>query len=126
MSDIGAANVERPGDVLRIGDQQRVGAQLRNLGADPFELVRCCLTRELGVAQTDRAGRRGWTILPQRVDGIAVDGDELGAGSRAGLLQSFGLLAGVQPRIVCELGAALEVVGDPLIGRTLHQMLDRK
>ena len=126
MGDIGAANVESPGDVLRVGDQQRVGAQLRNLGADPFELVRRGLARELGVAQADRAGRRGRTILPQRIDGIAVDGDELCAGGGAGLLQTFGLLAGVQPRIVSELRIAFKVVGDPLIGRTLHQVLDRE
>jgi hypothetical protein len=57
MGDVGAAYVERPGDVLWVGDQQRVGAQLRNFGADPFELVRRGLARELGVAQADRAGR---------------------------------------------------------------------
>jgi hypothetical protein len=126
MSDIGAAYVERPGDVLRIGDQQRVGAQLRNLGADPLELVGRCLARELWITQAYGAGRRGRTILPERVDGIAVDGDEFGAGNRAGFLQTFGLLAGVQPGIISELGTALEVVGDPLIGRTFHQVFDRK
>ena len=73
------------------------------LGADPFELISRCLARELGVAQADRAGRRGRTILPQHIDGIAVDGDEFCASGGAGLLQTFGLLAGVQPGIVSEL-----------------------
>ena len=39
MRHVGAADVEGPGDVLRIGHHQRIGAQLGQFGAHALELV---------------------------------------------------------------------------------------
>ena len=59
MRDVGAADVERPGDVLRIGHHQRVGAQLFQFGADALELVGArSRRRSLRSCSTTRAARR--------------------------------------------------------------------
>ena len=70
--------------------------------------------------------RRGRAIAPQRVNRIAVDRDQFRTGAGASLSQSFGLFAGVQPGVVAELGALFQILLEPLLGRVLHQVLDRK
>jgi len=85
MRHVGAADVEGPGDVLRIRHQQRIGAQLVQLGLDALELVGGAFAGELDVAQGDRAMRGSRAVAPQRVDWIIVDRHQRGAGIGAGL-----------------------------------------
>ena len=47
-----AADVESPGDILRIGHQQRVGAEFLQFGANALELVGCALAGEFEFAQS--------------------------------------------------------------------------
>ena len=52
---VGAADVEGPGDIVRVGDDQRVALQLRDLGLDARELLLRALAGEFCVMH----GRRG-------------------------------------------------------------------
>ena len=113
MRHVGAADVEGPGHVLRIGHQQQVGAQFADFGADALELVGGTLAGELELAQAHGAGRRGRAVAPQRVDWVVVDRHQFGAGPGAGGPQLLGIVGCVQPGIVTELGAALEMALEP-------------
>ena len=84
VRDIGAADVEGPGDRVRIGDDQRVGLELGDLGPDGRELGLGGLAGKTHVVQRHRAERRGRAVLPQLVDRIGVDRDQRGAGIGAG------------------------------------------
>ena len=59
MRDVGAADVERPGDVLRVGHHQRVGAQLGDLAAHALELVGRAFAGEFQLAQAHRLAGGG-------------------------------------------------------------------
>ena len=111
---------------MRIRDEKRIGAEFLEVCTNTFEFVGYGLAGELELAHSDGAGGRGRSIAPERVDGIAVDRDQFGAGGGTGLSQFFGLLAGVQPRIVTKLGALAQILIEPLLGRMLHQVLYRK
>ncbi len=124
MRDIAAANVEGPGDVLRVRDDQHVGAQLADLALDAAQFVGGAFAGELEVVRLHRGRRRRRPVRPQRVDRVVVDGNQLGAGIGAGLAQALGTLGGVQPRIVAHLGADGEVRLQPLRRRALDQVLD--
>ena len=113
MRHVGAADVEGPGHVLRIGHQQQVGAQFVDFGADALELVGGALAGELELAQAHGAGRRGRAVAPQRVDWVVVDRHQFGAGMGAGGPQLLGIVGCVQPGIVTELAAALEMTLEP-------------
>jgi hypothetical protein len=126
MGNVGAADVESPGDVLRVRHHQRVGTKFPQLGADGLELVGGVLTGELDVAQRHRTGRRCRAVAPQRIDRIAVGRHQLGTRVGASLAQFLHLVGGVQPGIVAEPGAGFQVLRQPLIGRGVHQMLDGK
>ena len=124
MRDVGAADVERPGDILRVGHDQHIGTQLFQLGLDALELVGGAFAGKLDIAQSYFAcgGRRA--VAPQRVDRVAVDRNQFGASRGADLLQFLRALGGVQPGIVAELGSAGEIAFQPLLRRPVHQMLD--
>ena len=124
VRDIVAADVEGPGDVLRVRHHQHVGARLGDLGLDAAQFVNGALAGELNVVKLDRGRRRRRPVAPQRVDGVVVDRHQLGAGIGAGLAQPIGARAGVQPRVVAHLVAGGEVCLQPLRRRGLHQMLD--
>ncbi len=124
---VGAADVERPGDRMRIGDDERVGAQLARLrvrmraslasAASPAKRRSCSVTAP---------ERRRRAIAPDRVDQVGLDRDQRGAGSGAGLAQSLRVFDRVQPGIVADAVAAAEIVLDPAVGRRLDEMLDGK
>ena len=124
MRDVGAADIERPGDVLRIRHNQCVATQLHQLGPDAHELVGRAFAGELDGAQHHAAGRRRRTVAPQRVDRIIVDRHQRGAGAGARLAQLLGIIGRVQPRVVAELGAYGQILLQPLIGRIVDQVLD--
>ena len=124
MRHVGAADVESPGDILRVRHHQGVGAELGEFAADALELVGGALAGKLEIAQRDQSRRRRRPFAPQRVDRVAVDGDEFCAGHGAGLAQLLGAFGRVQPGIVAEPGAGGEVALQPFVRRHLHQMLD--
>ncbi len=126
MGDVRAADVERPGDRMGIGYDQRVGAQIRDLGADAGEFFSGVLAGEAQIMQHDRAQRRFGTLGPDRVDRVGLDCDQRGAGGGAGACETLRGLDRVQPRVVAEAVAAREILLDPAIGRRLDEVLDRK
>ena len=126
VGDIRPANIECPGDVLRVGNEQCVGAQARHFRTDTLEFVGRAFAGELEFAQSDGPGRRRRPVAPQRVDWIVVDRDQLRARGGAGSFQLFSLVACVQPRVVTDFGASVQILLKPLIERTLDQVLDRK
>ncbi len=109
---------------MRIGDDERVGLELAELGADLRELGRGLLAGEADVMQRDWAERGRRPIGPERVDQIGLDGDEGRAGRRAGLGEFLGAIERVQPGVVGEPVAAREVLLEPLVGRRLDEVRD--
>ncbi len=69
-------------------------------------------------------GRRRRSVGPQRVDRVAVDPHQRRADRGANLVELVGTVGGVQPRIVAEPGVALEILLEPLVRRTLGNVLD--
>ena len=88
MRDVGAADVEGPGHRVRIRQHQRVDAELGDLGADAVELVGLRLAGELRAVNRDRAERRRRALGPHRIERVAVDRDQFGAGLGAGRRQA--------------------------------------
>ncbi len=124
--NVAAANVEQPRDRIERRDDDRARLLFCKPLGDLAPLVRRRAAGHFLAVHLELVLRGGRAAGPDAVDRIGVHGDELGP-VRGELCRRIAhLLAGVQPRIVSELRTALEIVGDPLIGRTLHQMLDRK
>ena len=121
MADVGAADVEGPGHRVRIGDDQRVGAQICDLGLDARELGVGLLAGEAQVVQRHRRPRRRGPVLPDRVDRVGLGRHQRGAGVGAGARQPFRAVGGVQPGVVAELGAGRQVCFQPLLGRRLGE-----
>ena len=122
---IAAAQVEGPGEVVRIGDDERVELRLRHLLADALEL---CRRRLAGIGERMRpyrSLRRGRAVDPDHIDEIDIDGRKLSAGTLHRLLQLLQAVAGMKPRIVGEHTAGRQVFGDPVLGRGIGE-LDRR
>ena len=124
MRDVGAADVEGPGHRMRIRQHQRIGAELCDLAADAPELVGLRFAGELRAVNRDRAERRGGALGPHRIERIAVDRDQFGAGLGAGRRQPLGCRRSVQPWIKSEAVAGHEVLCQPGFRRRLDQRLD--
>ena len=126
MRDVGAADVERPGEGVRIRDHQRVGTRRGDLGADAGELGVGVFAGVAEIVQRHRAGRRLRPVAPQSVDGVGLHRDRCGAGVGAGFGKPFGAVPGVQPRVVTELGVFRQIGLDPLLGRRVRARHDRE
>ena len=124
VRDVAAADVEGPARRMRVGDDERVGLELGELGADALELVRGRLAGELLAVQRDGAERRRRPVGPHRVDRIGLGRDQDRARRRAGLGEPLGALDGVQPRVVAELLAFAQRLLDPLVERRVGQVHD--
>ena len=72
----------------------------------------------------DRRQRRAWTVGPDRIDRVRLDGDQFAAGGAAGLRQPFDRFRRVQPGIVAELAVRAEVRFDPGRRRPVDDVLD--
>ena len=72
----------------------------------------------------DRAERRRRALGPDRIERVAVDRDQLGAGLGAGGGQPLGCRRSVQPRVKTEAVAGHEVLGQPVFRRRIDQRLD--
>ena len=111
MADVGAADVEGPGDRVRIGDQQRVDAESGQRGRDPGKLVGGRLARDARFMRADRTERGGRALAPDRVDGVGIDRHQCRAGARAGLGELVGCRRCVQPRVKSEAVVGAEMAG---------------
>ena len=109
---------------MRIRQHQRIGAELCDLAADAPELVGLGLAGELRAVNGDRAERRGGALGPHRIQRIALDRDQFGAGLGAGRRQPFGCRRSVQPWIKSEAVAGDEVLFQPGFRRRIDQRLD--
>ena len=126
VSDVRAADVERPGDGVWIRHDQRVGALLCELGPNAGELFAGGFTGKARIVQLDCSERWGRAVGPNGVDQVGLDRDQLRADSGAGLLQPLHGLDGVQPGIVAEPVVRREILSDPAIRWHLDQMFNRK
>ena len=124
MADVAAANVIGPCHVLRVGHQQRIEPGLCEFGADTPQLVGALFAGKLDVVKHDLPGRGRGAVAPQRVERIAFNCNQRRARRLARLLKLFGMVGGVQPRIIAKLGAGLEIAVEPLLGRIFDQVLD--
>ena len=126
VRDVGTADIEGPGHAMGIGDHQRVGLELADLGADARQLGGRLLAREGNIVQPYGAERRRRAIRPDRIEQVGLDGDQRRSARRAGLGQPLRAFDRVQPRVVAETVLAGEVLLQPLMRRVLDQMLDRE
>ena len=126
VRDVGAADVEGPGHGVRIGDHQRVGAEVADLGADLVELRVRRFAGEAQIVQHHRPERRRRPVGPDRVDRIGLGRHERRAGVGAGAGQPLGAVGGVQPRVVAELGARRQVLLEPALRRGVGDRHDRE
>lgn len=84
---------------MAVRQHQRVGAELADFGPDLRQLLGFSDAGILQAVYGDGGERRLRAVLPDCVDGIAFDGDQLGAGLGAGGGQALGC------RKVCSHGS---------------------
>ena len=89
VRDVGAADVEGPGDGVRIGDHQRVGAQRSRSrrGCARASALAYSPAKRKSCSDTG-AERRRRPVGPDRVDRIGLDRHQRGAGVAAGLARA--------------------------------------
>ncbi len=126
VRDVGAADIEGPGDTVGIRDHERVGLELADLRANARQLGDRLLARKGDIVQPYGAERRRRTIRPDRIEQIGLDRDQRRPARPAGLGEPLGALDGVQPRVIAKTVVAGEVLFQPLMRRGLDQVLDRK
>ena len=106
------ANVEEPGDRIGLGQQHGVGAEI---GGDAGDLGLDGFAREGERLDRDRAGRRGRPVVPDAIDEVLLDRDELGAALGEALDQAPGLGAGVEPGVETDAATLRRVLGEPVV-----------
>ena len=126
MGDVGAADVERPGDRVRVGDHQRVGARCGDFSSDAGKLGVGVFAGIAKIVQRHRARRRLRPIAPQSVDWVGFRRDRRRTGIGAGFGEAFGAVHGMQPLVVTELGVLRQIGFDPLLGRCFGARHDRE
>ncbi len=124
MGDVGAADVERPGHRVAVRQHQRIGAEPGDLAPDLRQLLRFGDAGMFNPVYGDGGERRLRPVRPDRVDGIAVDGDQLGAGLGARSGQALGCRKSVQPRIKSKAVTGLHTRRDPAFRRRVDQRFD--
>jgi hypothetical protein len=127
--NVAATHVQQPGDRIGGGDQRDIGVPGRERRGDPSALALAGLAGKLhGMRQHGRE-RSGWPSAPYGVDGIGLDGHEAAARPLTGTGEAVVSVHRLQPGIEAELAALGQVLGDPLLGRLLgnlvrHERLD--
>ena len=127
MRDIMAADVEDPGNRVRIADQQRILGPERGGGAGEFPF--CGLSGKSKPVQGDFAKRRRRAIRPDRVDWVWLHGNEFAARGLRCLTEALHLARRVQPRIVAEPRPRAKIGLEPILRSRLGPCLrveDRK
>ena len=122
MDYVRAADIERPGQRMRVGQDERVGARFGNLRLDACDLGGGFFAGKAQVVQDDAPKRGGRPVGPHRVDRVALKRHERGPRLGAGLGELFGTVRGVQPGVIAEPRPGRQVLLDPCIGRCLDQM----
>ena len=120
--DVAAPDVEQPGDGIEHGEKDGVGLLGRERGLHVADLF---LRRAPGIFDAvgnDRRRGRLRPILPDRVDEIGFDRDELDARLGERLGQPIDFLDGVQRRVVADRAASAELLGDPVRGLGLRRL----
>ncbi len=109
---------------MRVGDHERVGAKLLQLGADAREFLLRFLARVAQLVQHDRAERWRRPVGPDGVDRIVGDRNKARSGRRASLGEPLGAVDRMQPGRIAEFLAGRQVGFDPRRRRPFDQMLD--
>ena len=114
--DVLPTHIEQPGDRIERADDGRIVA----LGLEPVghlgALVRARTARVL-VIMRHRWHERGlWPVVPDRIDRIALDGNQLDALFCEQLVRFLGPADPMEPGIVADPGTLGCVLGDPLCG----------
>lgn len=118
MLDVAAADVEKPGDGVGLGENGGGDPCLFEALRDPGPFRLGALAGECEVVAFDRRHRRPRPVGPDRVDGIAVERNEPAARLLGGRAEAFELRQRVEPGIVGERFARGEIRRDP-VGRGL-------
>ena len=127
MRHVAAADIEQPGDRIRRRQHHRVGTLLGEAGGDARALGRRALAGEADLMRHDRRRRRRGPVVPDRVDRIAVERDQLAAGFFGRGAIARDLAKRMQPRVVTERLAGFQTGLDPGTRRLVADMavLDR-
>ena len=123
VGDVGAADVERPGDRIERGQHRRVGMMLDQPVADLGPFFGRRLAGILVGLDDEMRLRRFGPVLPDLVDRVAVDRDQLGAAAGERFLRLFHPVAGVQPWVVADARALRRMLLEPLRGAGLGHRL---
>src|SRR5690606_36782611 len=121
-----AADIEGPGQGGGIGRHRRVGADLCDGYGETGELVGRALPGEAFGVELDRRMGRLRLVLPDRVDRVAVDRDELAALLVQRGAQHARLGDRVQPGIEAYAPALRRVGAHPARGRGVDKAPDRE
>ncbi len=113
MGDVMAADVEEPGNRVRIADQQCILGFERSGGAGEFPFRG--LSGKSKPMQSDFAKRRRRAVRPDRVDWVRLHGNEFGARGLRCLAEALHLVKGVQPGIVAEPRPRAKICFEPIL-----------
>ena len=89
MADVAAAEVERPGKIVRVGDDKGVELGLGQLPTDPLQLGLGAFAGKLDRVRPDGRLRRRGAVDPDHVDQVDVDRRERAAGPGDRLSRRF-------------------------------------
>ena len=115
VADVAAAQVEEPGQVVGVGDEEGVEPRLGEFFAHPRKLRLAVLAGVLHRVRPHGRARRGRPVDPDHVDEIDLDRLQPRPGLGRGLLQPLDALDRVEGRVVGEAGAGGQVRPDPCL-----------
>ena len=125
MRDVGAADVEGPGHrMANPTAPARRRRALRSRSRMRLSFSASISPANCGPWIATGAERRRRALGPHRVDRIALDRDQFGAGLGAGGGQPLGCRRSVQPGVKTEAVAGCEMLGQPVFRRRIDQRLD--
>ena len=119
---VGAADVEEPGDRIRLGQHGRAGPRLRQRLLDIGELVGGGTAGDVERVHDDLAKRRARPVGPDGVDRIVRCRHQRGAGLLGDLLEPADTGDGMQPGVVTERRAGLQLLLQPGVPARIDQV----
>ena len=120
MSDVGAANVEQPRQIVRVADQEPVGALQRFPRA--LDFGGCAFAGEAAPLLADHSQRRLRTVAPDGVDRIRRKRDKLRSRLPAGRREPRDGVGRMESRVVPELFPRPHILADPIDRRLVDDM----
>ena len=121
--DIGAANIEQPGNRIRRAQKGRRSTCLFHLAGNLTPLLSRFSPAKLNILGHDRRHRRRRLGMPDFVERVGVAWFELSARARARLAQPAPLIGAVQPRIEAHLHTGGKIALKPRIGRRFGDVM---